>query len=256
MTLQEIKNTLLNKNPKYNQETKYIKWYFNIIEARLIRDDNNSYQKHHILPRALFPKYVDFNNEYKWNKVLLTKKEHILIHILIWKHYNKIRYTYGEIKTSKAMKMMFNVNGNLSNKYIANYKHTDETKKLMSQSRLGKKHSKETKIKIGIAHKNKKIKKEAIYKAQETRRKNNNLKPTEESNKKRSISLKKYYKENIEAIEIKRQKYKGENNPNYNKKRSDEWKKLHSELLLSKNHSKGIKNPKAKIIDFLMIKMR
>jgi len=112
MKLTEIKEILLNENSKFNKETRYIRGYFNLIESCLKLDrkyyeskqrknpNYKYYERHHILPKSLFPQYKDFNKQFKWNKVLLTAKEHILAHILLMKHYKEINYKNGLYKTS------------------------------------------------------------------------------------------------------------------------------------------------------------
>ena len=72
------------------QETKYIKWYFNIIGKALSENriyDSKIHERHHILPRSLFSKY---KND-KENLVILTFREHFICHALLWKHYKKNR---------------------------------------------------------------------------------------------------------------------------------------------------------------------
>ena len=78
MNIQEIKYILLNKNPKYNIETKYIRWYFRIIENAINENrkwykstqkknpNYKYYERHHILPKAkgMFTEYKDFHVQY------------------------------------------------------------------------------------------------------------------------------------------------------------------------------------------------
>jgi len=84
------------------QETKYITWYFNIIEKAL--SENRTYisgthERHHILPRSLFPEY---KNDKK-NLVILTFREHFICHVLLWKHYKKIKDKKAIIKTGHVL---------------------------------------------------------------------------------------------------------------------------------------------------------
>ena len=149
MNLQQIKFTLLNKNQKYNIETKYIKWYFNIIENAVNENrtwydgtkkhlkDYTYYERHHILPKSLFPEYKDFR-DCEWNKAILTPKEHFIVHLLIWKHYKSIDYTYGEIKMSMAIRRIrcgFDFyNSILYTYYRLNLQHTKVTGEKLSKS--------------------------------------------------------------------------------------------------------------------------
>lgn len=42
------------------------------------------YEKHHILPRSLFPQFSKFT-KYKWNMAILTPREHFIAHVIL--HY-------------------------------------------------------------------------------------------------------------------------------------------------------------------------
>ena len=139
MTLQEI-------NLIYNT-TKYGVLYIKIVQKAIhenrtkLKKDNLLYvyyEAHHILPRSLYPNYAIFKNN-KWNKILLTAKEHFICHILLMKHYRKKNNRNGYIKMSKAIKI-------LSKNYSKNSKKYEQYKLNLS-------HSEETKLKIGRASK-------------------------------------------------------------------------------------------------------
>lgn len=83
--LSEFENIFLNN--------KYTKWYINIIDVALIRGikkplkntkDYVYYESHHILPKSIAPAYKSFK-EYPSNCVLLTIREHFLVHWLLTK---------------------------------------------------------------------------------------------------------------------------------------------------------------------------
>ena len=111
---------------KYFKNTKYINWYFKIIEKAL---NDRMYQSgihehHHILPRSLFP---EFKND-KTNLVVLTFREHFICHVLLWKHYKKIN-------DKKAIIKMGHVLVKMKYFYLNSHKY-DYAKKAQSQSRL------------------------------------------------------------------------------------------------------------------------
>ena len=172
MNLQEMKYTLFQNQ----KQTKYIKWYFNIIEKALSEDRKwynayhkdkdyyTYYERHHILPKSIFKKYGNWK-ECEWNKVVLTPKEHFMVHMCIWKHYKSIGYTYGEKKMSYAIQCFKMGDNRYNSKQYHNLKfnfkldksqreriivmnkgrkHTEEARKKMSNARKGKKHSPET----------------------------------------------------------------------------------------------------------------
>jgi len=141
MTLTEIQSHL-------KQETKYGKLYLSIInnaqnenrkKLKKSEDEYIYFENHHILPESMFPEYGDLRSN-KWNSILLTAREHFICHILIWKHYKSISYTYGERKMSKAIRRM-NGSGKYNSKhyetYNLNLSHSEETKNKMRKVKAG-----------------------------------------------------------------------------------------------------------------------
>lgn len=69
---------------------KYTRIYYSICSRA--RKENRKktvpgeYEAHHFLPKAIFPQFKDYN-KYKWNKVLLTPKEHYICHLLLTKMF-------------------------------------------------------------------------------------------------------------------------------------------------------------------------
>ncbi len=198
MNRNQLQEKLLPK--EHHKETKYLKWYLNIIEKanyqnrkklNKISEDYIYYENHHILPKAkgLFEKYSNLK-DYKWNSVLLTAKEHFIVHLCIWKHYKSIKYTNGEIKMSRAVKRMQTSNEYNSKQYKyfrLNLSCSEETKTKISRANSGRKHSEKTKEKI------REIRKLQTF-SDETRIKMSNAqkgrKHSKESKKKMSISKK------------------------------------------------------------------
>jgi len=81
---QEIKDKLRDYEVKSD---KYLKWYIKIIEnsqdKQRNRKDGNYYENHHILPKSMFPDYI----KDKRNLVLLTAREHYIVHKFLDKIY-------------------------------------------------------------------------------------------------------------------------------------------------------------------------
>jgi hypothetical protein len=83
MDFQEILKSKPN-NPHYlNRYIKFIIWCLKNNDT-----SNGYFEKHHICPRAsdMFPEYSNFNDN-PWNSVLLTFRQHLLAHVLLWKAY-------------------------------------------------------------------------------------------------------------------------------------------------------------------------
>lgn len=128
---------------------KYSKWYFSIIANAQARKllPTTYIEKHHIVPKSLG------GNNKKENIASLTAKEHLVCHLLL------VRMTSGDAKSKMAcaaMRMMFcskthnrckissrtyesvRIAVANSKKGKTGYKHTEESKKKISQSKIGK----------------------------------------------------------------------------------------------------------------------
>lgn len=128
---------------------KYSKWYFSIIANSHTRNllPNTYVEKHHILPKSLG------GNNKKENIAVLTAKEHLICHLLL------VRMTTGDAKSKMAcaaMRMMFSsrthnrckissrtyesvrITVAESKKGKSSFSHTEESKKKISQSKIGK----------------------------------------------------------------------------------------------------------------------
>lgn len=131
------------------ESNKYSKWYFSIIanaQARTL-PPTTYIEKHHIVPKSLG------GNNKKENIAALTAKEHLVCHLLL------VKMTSGDAKSKMAcaaMRMMFSSKTHSrckissrtyesvriavanSKKGKTGYKHTEESKKKISQSKIGK----------------------------------------------------------------------------------------------------------------------
>ena len=173
MTLQEIQTKL--------GFTKYSTLYIKITEKSLqenrikLKKDNVDYiyyEAHHILPKSIFKGYAIFKDN-PWNKVLLTAREHFICHILLMKHYRKIKKTYEYQKMSKALtslKMKNTYNSKIYEKLKLNLGHSEETKLKMSNSRKGIIFTDEHKLNLSKANLGKKLSKETRLKMSNSRK--------------------------------------------------------------------------------------
>jgi hypothetical protein len=89
--------------------THYLKRYWKFIQScdKLNRTLSESVytEKHHICPKAndLFPEYASFV-EHPWNRILLTSRQHVIAHLILWKSYGKsqtIAFKYFFLQNSK-----------------------------------------------------------------------------------------------------------------------------------------------------------
>lgn len=91
----------------YKVNLHYLNKYENFIKTRSLRPKPNKGNKHHILPRCIFPA---LKNEEE-NIIVLTDREHFIAHLLLTRiFYNK----------NKGLLFAFNLmNGTLNSKYIS-----------------------------------------------------------------------------------------------------------------------------------------
>jgi hypothetical protein len=126
---------------------KYSRWYFSIIDNAKNANrtkQNETYERHHIVPKSLG------GSNKKDNLVLLTLKEHFICHLLLTK------CTEGQNKSKMFMAYfkMMSIHRYNSKKYIISRNrmikaisgennpfygktHTEETKRKISQSKIG-----------------------------------------------------------------------------------------------------------------------
>lgn len=64
----------------------YEKIYYDLILKRKLHPSQGYTEKHHILPKCIFPEYKSFSKN-PWNMVRLTAREHFIAHLLLAKMY-------------------------------------------------------------------------------------------------------------------------------------------------------------------------
>lgn len=142
------------------EPTKYSKYYCIIIDRALTEQrtklkkdhlDYIYYENHHILPSSLFPEFKSLKDN-SWNSVLLTAREHYLVHALIWKHfkslnhhwmykmakaYNKMRY--GDKNQNRYSSKLYEYcKITHKNETFIGVPRSDETKEKIRQTKKGK----------------------------------------------------------------------------------------------------------------------
>jgi len=97
-------------SPEFFIDNRYLVWYKSIIQNALIKNqDINEYtEKHHILPKSIFPEFSDLK-DHKWNQVKLTYREHFLAHWLLTKCVSQKKHT---IQMNHALNRMREGNPN------------------------------------------------------------------------------------------------------------------------------------------------
>jgi hypothetical protein len=126
---------------------KYTKWYLSLVSS----DSDDAYtEKHHILPRSLFPEYKNC----KWNIVKLSARKHFMAHMLLCKMLAKNNNNYGKMLSaamrmkccnkSQQIKRKFYVNSRIFeimrieySQYLTGKTMQEKTKKLISEKLTG-----------------------------------------------------------------------------------------------------------------------
>lgn len=164
------------QQPALHLSNKYSRWHNSIISRAFSEKRTKSsgvyYESHHIVPRSLGGT-DDFDN-----RVLLTAKEHFIIHLLLIKmfdgsdrrkmmyaihrmthsnNHHERKYTSAQYEIAKDM----NSKAMRGNKIMNGRKLSDKTKKRMSDAKIGNKnrtdkfHSEESRKMMSLSHRGK-----------------------------------------------------------------------------------------------------
>lgn len=130
--------------------TKYTKWYLNIVST----DSDEKYtEKHHILPKSIFPQYKDC----KWNLVRLSARQHFIAHILLVKMFDNLEFQRKmswSVQKIKGNNKYFNSKlYSIVKKKLSGIGQSEENKKKVSVTKLSQKlkYSDEHKTKISLS---------------------------------------------------------------------------------------------------------
>lgn len=157
----------------------YLNRYFKLIKHfKEINFDNEITESHHILPKSIFPQYKS-PKEFIWNIVKIPYREHLILHLVLSKCFNgkqkssmifALRSMLGLPKNCKSRYVLKNSKyyNKLTNKYMKEYCRGKNHHSFGKKYRLGKKHSEETKKLISEIHKGKKVSLETTKKQQNT----------------------------------------------------------------------------------------
>lgn len=125
----------------------YLKVYNELIQSRLKNPPKENFEKHHILPKSLYPKLTKDEN----NLVKLTYKEHYIAHHLLYRYYKSIGDKNAMYKMACAWRRMCHRKDGLK----VSLNQFEKAKIAMANSQKGKihpfyskHHSEQTKSKI------------------------------------------------------------------------------------------------------------
>jgi hypothetical protein len=136
------------------RQNKYLNWYLNLVSKEY---DDEYTEKHHILPKSLFPEYKTCS----WNLIRLNARAHFIAHLLLPKILKELeheRKMLWAVNRFRAKGKYFN--SRLYKKVklrISEVGISAEQVERVAAKRRGKKHSEEHKNKISESLKSKKI---------------------------------------------------------------------------------------------------
>lgn len=133
-------------------QNKYTRWYFNIINTAKNRPITGYTEKHHIVPKSLG------GTNAKSNIVPLTAREHFICHRLLTKMVvsefkSKMVYALWIMNAKNNSQQRIKMTSSLYERLKLEYAN------LVREIKLGNKLSEETKQKISIANKGRKLEK-------------------------------------------------------------------------------------------------
>lgn len=139
-------------------------------------DEPKYFHKHHILPKSMYPEYA----KVAWNIVRLTYQNHYKVHAILaqicmsQEHTNKMSVAFGLMRKSSNSILDAETYDKLrrqhvtaisgENHYLYGKPMTEERRHLLLATRIGSKASDETKRKMSLCHKGKKLSTEHIDK--------------------------------------------------------------------------------------------
>ncbi len=144
---------------------RYIRFILNCIDKNSIVENNIYTEKHHIAPKSkdMFPQFKSFK-ENPWNLSVLTFRQHIICHILLYKVYKTESQLLSILRTSGQPNVKrFNLKG-------INTRLLEMTKIKLSDSRKNKPRNLSEEAKLNMSKKLSKIKTE-FYSNPENRKK-------------------------------------------------------------------------------------
>ena len=96
--------------------TKYIRWYLEIVHKiqnqQRVKVVNDGLSVHHVMPKSIFKEYKDLKKNI-WNGVIVTDREHFVLHMLIWKHYKSLNDKHNTIKMAHPLVKMASKNSHM-----------------------------------------------------------------------------------------------------------------------------------------------
>jgi hypothetical protein len=114
------------KNDSIFKDNKYMKIYLSLISHAQNRNVFLEYsEKHHVLPKCIYPQYKNLNLN-QWNAAKLTAREHFIAHKLLLKFANENTNEYYKLLSAFACMIT-------SKKRILSSREYDECRKTFSK---------------------------------------------------------------------------------------------------------------------------
>lgn len=135
MTVQQLFDVLSSFPNNPHHLRRYVRFVTSCNTANLAFLAGGYYENHHILPKHKnkFPQYKNFSS-YPWNKAVLTYRQHIIAHYMLFKSYNTTEESLSVLRVISQ----FHVRGTpLQIKYLGSRQY-ERAKKALADGRKGR----------------------------------------------------------------------------------------------------------------------
>ncbi len=243
-----MKDRIITQLHSRFNNNKYTTWYINLIEKAILEHDsriNTVHEKHHILPRAIFPEF----KKDQYNICLLTCREHFVAHKLLVKMTMNEKDFFRAVNAVCAF-LMFRRDDRttcITSRYVEHIRQLSTKREVSIETRYKMSVSAKKRLDL-YGDSNPAKRPEVIEKIRQNRRDtsgpNHHLfgkkRPQEfcdkisEANRRR-----KYSKETLKKMsDSQRGRAAGEKNPFFGKKHTDNTKQLISKTFLGKKKNR------------------
>ena len=137
MDSKTIYNLMIEKCPNHSRNIHYLNRYVNFIFACIEKNkdlpEDYYTERHHILPRSMWPELSDFK-ENEWNCSVLTARQHLIAHLILARSFGGRMWSAFVLMTGRnpncSLKLIAEARAKFSS-HLKEFFKTEEGKKLI-----------------------------------------------------------------------------------------------------------------------------